>query len=269
MKKLEDEQQNLVRVNDILAELERQVGPLERQAEHAKVYLKKKEELKSCDQSLFLLEMERMNTELQGLEQKCGITEHQQTETRQKFEQIKARYEELDEQVAQADAQISSLQQNMNETGVSKEKLEGQINVLREQIHTAQQNEEHVRSRLDALQADVERQQQAGEDYSNQQAELEEKIRETGQKKATLTEHLEALRKENAAMEQQIEDGKAEILRLLNARASMKAEQQRLKTMQEQASIRRAQLNKELLEQKSVETMSADCCSDRKRNWLN
>ena len=34
LKKLEDEQQNLVRVNDILSELERQVGPLERQAEH-------------------------------------------------------------------------------------------------------------------------------------------------------------------------------------------------------------------------------------------
>ena len=48
-----------------------------------------------------------------------------------------------------------------------------------------------------------------------------------------------------------MEAGKAEILRLLNARASMKAEQQRLKTMQEQASIHRAQLNKELLEQKS------------------
>lgn len=42
LKKLEDEQQNLVRVNDILSELERQVGPLERQAEHAKIYLKKK-----------------------------------------------------------------------------------------------------------------------------------------------------------------------------------------------------------------------------------
>ena len=83
------------------------------------------------------------------------------------------------------------------------------------------------------------------------QEELEEKIRETEQKKTTLTERLENLRKETAAMEQRIEDGKAEILRLLNARASMKAEQQRLKTMQEQASIHRAQLNKELLEQKS------------------
>ena len=251
LKKLEDEQQNLVRVNDILAELTRQVGPLERQAEHAKVYLKKKEELKECDQNLFLLEMERMDTELEGLEEKCGITEHQQAEIRQKFEGIKSRYEEFEKQVAQADEQIGELQQSMNDTGVSKEKLEGQINVLREQIHTAQQNEEHVRSRVEALQADVDRQQKEGEDYSSRQTELEAGIREIEQKKCLLTEKLETLRKETAGMEQQMEAGKAEILRLLNARASMKAEQQRLKTMQEQASIHRAQLNKELLEQKS------------------
>ncbi|MDY3818946.1 MAG: AAA family ATPase, partial [Lachnospiraceae bacterium] len=45
-KKLESERENLVRINDILAELERQIGPLERQAEKARIYLKKKEELK-------------------------------------------------------------------------------------------------------------------------------------------------------------------------------------------------------------------------------
>ena len=52
-KKLENERDNLVRVNDILAELERQVGPLERQSEKAKTYLKKKEELKSYDVNMF------------------------------------------------------------------------------------------------------------------------------------------------------------------------------------------------------------------------
>ena len=190
LKKLEDEQQNLVRVNDILSELERQVGPLERQAEHAKIYLKKKEELKDCDRNLFLIEMDRMNAELRELEQKCGITEHQQKETTQNFEKAKTRYEELEENVAKADERIGELQQRMNETGVSREKLEGQINVLREQIHTAQQNEEHVKSRIEALEADVERQRRSGEEYSSKQAELEEKIRETEQKKATLTVHV-------------------------------------------------------------------------------
>lgn len=41
-KKLEDEKQNILRINDILAELEKQLGPLEKQSETAKLYLKKK-----------------------------------------------------------------------------------------------------------------------------------------------------------------------------------------------------------------------------------
>ena len=47
LEKLEDERQNLTRVNDILAELEKQIGPLERQSETARIYLKMKEELKN------------------------------------------------------------------------------------------------------------------------------------------------------------------------------------------------------------------------------
>lgn len=65
IKKLEDEKQNLVRVNDILSELERQVGPLERQAETARAYLKKKEELKKYDINLFLLESDRLKEQLE------------------------------------------------------------------------------------------------------------------------------------------------------------------------------------------------------------
>ena len=60
VKKLEEEQQNLIRVNDILSELEKQVGPLERQSEKAREYLKKKEELKTYDINMFLLEADRL-----------------------------------------------------------------------------------------------------------------------------------------------------------------------------------------------------------------
>ena len=56
VKKLEEEQQNLLRVNDILAELEKQITPLEKQAETAREYLRKKEELKTYDINMFLLE---------------------------------------------------------------------------------------------------------------------------------------------------------------------------------------------------------------------
>ena len=63
-KKLAEEQQNLVRVTDILSELTRQLGPLERQSETAKVYLKKKEELKLLDVNMFLMELDRIREDL-------------------------------------------------------------------------------------------------------------------------------------------------------------------------------------------------------------
>ena len=56
LKKLEEEQQNLVRVTDILSELTKQLEPLERQSETAKIYLAKRENLKELDVNMFLLE---------------------------------------------------------------------------------------------------------------------------------------------------------------------------------------------------------------------
>ena len=58
LKKLEEEQQNLVRVTDILSELTKQLEPLERQSETAKIYLAKRENLKELDINMFLLEYE-------------------------------------------------------------------------------------------------------------------------------------------------------------------------------------------------------------------
>ena len=60
----------MVRVNDILSELTKQLAPLERQSEVARTYLKKKEELKAYDVTLFLMEMDRIREELMQISQK-------------------------------------------------------------------------------------------------------------------------------------------------------------------------------------------------------
>lgn len=65
VKKLEEERQNLVRVNDILAELEKQIGPLEKQSEVAREYLKKKESLKTYDINLFCWKLRDLKKKLQ------------------------------------------------------------------------------------------------------------------------------------------------------------------------------------------------------------
>ena len=64
LKKLEEEKQNLVRVTDILSELDRQLGPLEKQSETAKRYLDQKEKLREREVNLFLQEMEEITASL-------------------------------------------------------------------------------------------------------------------------------------------------------------------------------------------------------------
>ena len=59
-----------MRVTDILAELTRQLKPLERQSEKARVYLKKREELKVLDMNLFLLESARTEQQIAETEEK-------------------------------------------------------------------------------------------------------------------------------------------------------------------------------------------------------
>lgn len=252
-KKLEDERQNLVRVNDILAELEKQIGPLERQSEKAKIYLKKKEELKTYDVNMFLMEMERMEAQLKTVEENIGIVGKELEESNRSYTNIKAEYEQMEQDMEAADARIAALREEIGNTTVLKGKLEGQINVLKEQIHTAEQSEEHFRTRQEAINQDKAQRQEQKAAYEKDKAELDIQMQAMAEEKARVMEHFQKIQDEIERCTKGMEEGKNEIIELLNHKASTKARQQRYDTMQEQVNIRKAQLSKRLLEQKSEE----------------
>lgn len=252
-KKLEDERQNLVRVNDILAELEKQIGPLERQSEKAKIYLKKKEELKTFDVNMFLIEMERMEAQLKTVEENIGIVGKDLEESNRSYTNIKAEYEQIEQDMETADERIAALREEIGNTTVLKGKLEGQINVLKEQIHTAEQSEEHFRTRQEAINQDKTQRQEQKAAYEKDKAELDIQMQAMAEEKARVMEHFQKIQDEIERCTKGMEEGKNEIIELLNHKASTKARQQRYDTMQEQVNIRKAQLSKRLLEQKSEE----------------
>ena len=148
-KKLENERDNLVRVNDILSELERQVEPLQLQSEKAKTYLKKKNELKDYDVNMFLMETERIASEQREVEEKFKIADEQLKESTDAREKIRQEYDRLGESITEMDEKINAIRENISNTSVMKEKLESQIQILAEQIHTAEMTDEHLQSRLD------------------------------------------------------------------------------------------------------------------------
>ncbi|MCD8300262.1 MAG: chromosome segregation protein SMC, partial [Clostridiales bacterium] len=258
MKKLENEQQNMLRVTDIMSELERQVGPLARQSEKARIYLKKKEELKSCEVNSFLMEMDRMDKESASVADKYDIATKQQNETSGEFDAIRVKYEDLERRMETNDARIADLNSQIAAIDVDREKNEGRINVLMEQINTIRQGESHVNDRLDELVADIEKKEQTGREYSDEKAETDRQIAQVEQTKNELAHRLEVLQKSEKEAEEQIEAGKQEIMALLEARAALEGDQQRATTMIEQANIRQAQLNQQMVTDRSTESPVAD-----------
>ena len=252
-KKLENERENLVRVNDILAELERQVGPLERQAEKARIYLKKKEELKTLDVNMFLLEMERIEGQLKDVKEKYSIADGEYQEVKENYEKIKSEYEKLEQEMSAEDDRINAIREEMSQSAVTKNKLESQIEILNEQIRSAEHTDEHMQSRLDAIEHEKEERLSSEKTYEEEKAGLDTQIFAIEEKKKAAEEELALLQEEIARCSEGIEKGKSEILELLNNKASVQARQQRFDTMEEQVNIRKAQLNQRLLARKSEE----------------
>ena len=142
IKKLESERANLVRVNDILSELEKQVGPLKVQSDKAKEYLNLKTDLKNYDVNAFLLETDRIRNDLAALDEKISIADGDLSKANGEYETIKSEYEQAESQLEAINAQIEETNNTKSETELEKQKLEGTINVYSEQIKTFNNNNE-------------------------------------------------------------------------------------------------------------------------------
>ena len=248
VKKLEEEQQNLLRVNDILAELEKQITPLEKQAETAREYLRKKEELKTYDINMFLLETARIREQIQGIEGKLAATRQELAEAGSAYADMKQEYEAVEEQVDGIEAAIEKAKSQLNETTMLKQQLENQIALLREQIHSAHMNDEHYDQRAKTIETELlDREGQ----LAGRQKEQEEIKGELEKKQALenqAREELIIVQTRIATLSASIDKNKSDIMELLNNRASTKAKIQKYDTMLEQIQVRREQLSRRAAE---------------------
>ena len=251
--KLENEKQNLVRVSDILSELEKQVGPLEKQSEVAKIYLKKKEELKTLDVNVFLLENVRIREQLEGVDEKLRIAGDDLSDTRTRYQGIKEEYEHIQEEIECLDEAINTARESLSSTGVMRERLEGEINVLKEQIHSAHSNEEHLQNRKRNVLADIESKDKDKEGILLDKEDIDKQVQEITRTRDEVKKHLEEVQNKIEALNGQMEAGKNTIIGELNQRATIKSKMGRFDSMLEQINIRKAELNSRILRARSDE----------------
>ncbi len=253
LKKLADEQANLVRVNDILAEKEKRVEPLEKQSKVARDYLAKKEELKTLDVNLFLLDSQRAQTALSELTGKLEIVRNDLKENNDKYDGIKDEYSKVEEEMEQLDRQIEEKRNRMSESDLMKAKLEGQISLNREQINSAKNNREHYEQQKASLNERLNIQTSEKNEFDRKKKEIDKELTELTEVRDKAKTELSVIQKRIEELSNGIETDKNTIIGMLNERAAIKADLGRFDTMLEQARIHKAELQSKLLRAKSEE----------------
>ena len=248
VKKLEEERQNLLRVNDILAELEKQVGPLERQAETAKEYLKKKEQLKTYDINMFLLETERLQEQIQGIDEKLDVTREELGEASSQYDAMKTEYESVEEQVDGIDASIEKAKSQLNETTMLKQQLENQIELLKEQIRSMHMNDAHYDQRARTIDSEINVREGQLQELKSEQEAIQKQMDEQMNLEEQAKKELIDVQSRIAEITASVDKNKNDIMELLNSRASTKAKIQKYDTMLEQIHVRKAGMDRQIQE---------------------
>ncbi len=252
-KKLDANDLELQRLGDILGELEKQVGPLKKQAETAREYLRLRDELKRYDANLFLADIASVEKQLTEQQEKESIVTASLENAKSESERLKEDYDRISEEIRKLDETIAAEQNAGSDSRLAVEKYRGQIDVLREQIRAGEENIENVRQRISDTDADLSQKETEQSGYEAEKNELSGKVEK-------ITEQLREAEKANedasarvSELEQAIEDEKAAIIAALNEKAGCSADQKQYETLLEQAQKRRSELSNMLLNARSDE----------------
>lgn len=264
-KNLEEEKHNLERIEDILSEIEKQVEPLEKQAAKAKQYLAFRDELRVQDVNMFLIEYDRIHEEIKEFEGKQAIADNDLKNANQEYEKSKREYERVQSELDEKIKSIELKKDRLNQSRVMLNNCEGDIRLLNEQINGIRQSENHYREAIESYKERIKNFEDEHKQYAVQKEENSKKTEEI-KSLAKENEKLIANKKETAfEIENDIKSVQDMKLAGINAAADIKSEELKYKTLLEQNNIKRAELNKRVLANKSEASVLTETISSHKK----
>ena len=194
-RKLQQAEDNLVRLRDIMGELEDRVGPLKAQSEKAKQYLVLAEEKRSLEISLWLEQLAKLGRQLAELEDKTLLAANDKTTAQKRLDEIEQEIEEIqkktqdanlyiehkrgrikeyEDAISQAkvdtavkqnniehnDAAIAQLKKELGDSELSAGETEEKLTMLRSGYETCKKEAEELRRTLEASQKALEEKRQ-------------------------------------------------------------------------------------------------------------
>jgi len=248
-KRLEETEQNLIRINDLIHELESQIEPLEAQAAVAKEYKGYAEKLKDLNIKIYVHDIEKTYAEWQETDKNKKTLHNDQVEFSSKVSQIDALIENKRWSVNKLEKELDELHQSLVLISERVEQAEGRKEVLNERERNHQLNKTQSLETIEKL---LQKKTEINSQLTTEQAKLsniETKINGLAEQ---LTKEEDFLNQLLTDHESQIEVYKNEYFECLNGMATLRNDLRHFAATKEGISFRINKLNTEL-EQLEIE----------------
>ena len=225
-KKMEQTKLNLLRINDILTEIEGNIEPLKAQSEKAKQYLNLREELKNIEVGLFVYNINTYKEKLEQIIKDEEIMTSQRNTENEKLTSIQSLKDSLKQELDEITTQIEQMQNIGFESTNKIEKINSEIGISKERIQNNIANKERLESeikelriRIQELQEEEKQRQEKKANLFQNKEKFEEELKQKETELAKLTKTLSDKELEIEAKKQKIEtntDKKYEVLADIN-----------------------------------------------------
>lgn len=235
-RKLERTKDNLLKIQLVVDEIERQLGPLQKQAEDAKIFLKLKEELKLLEVNAFIYQQENANDAKEKINARLNAIAEELTLRQEELRTTSENYANNMASIDAIDKSVERLHESILNLTVSLEKQAGETNVIRERVRylTEQNskltlNETNFEKLIEAVLEEIENQKQKTEEFKTKLNTCKKEEEELSNQYLMIIDAL-------ALSEGEAEQGQKEVIDALDKLAYIKANSSRL-SAEKEASI--------------------------------
>lgn len=148
-KKMDETENNLLRIHDLITELEDQLDPLREQSEVAQQFKKLKEELKFNEISMYVVQIDQLHRSWTESGNKLKQLEHEQLDVSTVVNRHDARLEKSRAELRVVEEQLERLHESLLSVSEEFDRSSGQVEVLQERRKNLTMNREQLNQSMD------------------------------------------------------------------------------------------------------------------------
>ena len=275
-KKLEQTKLNLLRINDIISEIEANIEPTKLQAEKAKEFLRLRDELKSIEIGLFIHNINDYKKKIEEVVYNQDVFNTQLVRENERLSNIQELKEKLRASLDNITEQIEKMQNLGFENEKKKEQIKADININLEKISNNNGNAERLDKeiiendeRLKVLEEEINQKNDKKTDLTENKEKFVKELEEKEAELKKLTDKMSEKELDMETKKKKVEDNTDEKYEISNAISTLKANVEnsnsRKKVVEEEIDVNISELDASRMQKSEISQKFAEIEAKREK----